>query len=352
MNVVLTICSANYLAHAKTLGDSVLDHNPEVHFVIGLVDVLSAKIDLNGFERFELIEVSSVLPEMIFQDFVGKYSVVEVNTAVKPFLMAYLYERDDSVRTVSYFDPDIKVYCSLSSLFLRVDKKGIIVTPHSCTYDNSADNIRGEKSMLAVGIYNLGFIATSRSTETLEFLRWWMLRLKDHCSYRPEVPGTFFDQNWVMLAGLYFEHFFIEKNLGYNLAWWNLFERRVSLHNNAYFINKEYPLLFAHFSGYKPEYPDNILSRSKYTIDFTNCAEVKPLFEDYRSDLIKNKYDLFSSLKWAYAREEVKTGRGRLILAGLKQLVLHLLGKIPARIRKRIIGLFQQSLNNTILNDA
>ena len=30
MNIAFTICSSNYLAHAKTLGDSFLEHHPDV----------------------------------------------------------------------------------------------------------------------------------------------------------------------------------------------------------------------------------------------------------------------------------------------------------------------------------
>jgi len=36
--LAFTICSANYLAQAIALGDSLLQHNPSYTFVIGLVD--------------------------------------------------------------------------------------------------------------------------------------------------------------------------------------------------------------------------------------------------------------------------------------------------------------------------
>ncbi len=38
--IALTICSINYLAQAKSLGDSLLKHNPEYTYLIGLVDRL------------------------------------------------------------------------------------------------------------------------------------------------------------------------------------------------------------------------------------------------------------------------------------------------------------------------
>ena len=40
MILAFTICSVNYLAQARTLGDSLRQTNPDWHFVIGLVDDL------------------------------------------------------------------------------------------------------------------------------------------------------------------------------------------------------------------------------------------------------------------------------------------------------------------------
>jgi hypothetical protein len=344
MHIILTICSANYLAHAKTLGDSILEHNPDVHFVIGLVDVMSPEVDMTGFEQFEVLDVEKTLPEGVFRDLLSKYYLIELNTAVKPYLMDYLYKRDPSVETVSYFDPDIKVYSSLAPLFQNVKEKGIIVTPHGCTYDDSPENIKGEKSMLAVGIYNLGFIATSRSAETSEFLRWWMLRLKDHCTYRADIPGTFFDQNWVMLAGLYFDHFFVEKNPGFNLAHWNLFERKVSMRDGKYFINERHPLIFLHYSGYKPENPDMILARSNNPMDFSGHVDLKPLFDDYRKSLSENDYKRFKAIKWHYQKNKEKSGSAAEALSIVKKMILFFFKIIPLGTRKRFIGIVQQSM--------
>lgn len=344
MNIILTICSANYLAHARTLGDSILNHNPDVRIVIGLVDVLSPEVDMTGFERFEILDVANALPEGVFSNLLTKYYLIELNTAVKPFLMDYLYKRDPLVDTVSYLDPDIRVYSSLVPLFKKVKEKGIIVTPHGCTYDDSPENIAGELSMLAVGLYNLGFIATARSDETADFLRWWMVRLKDHCTYREDVPGTFFDQNWVMLAGLYFKKFYVEKNLGYNIAWWNLFERDVSKKGEEYFVNDEYRLIFLHYSGYKPEKPDMILARSNNPISFSGHPEIKPLFDDYKRSLIENKYNEFKELKWYYQSIKEKRGSTIKISSVLKRMILIFFKTIPFRIRKSLIGIVQQSI--------
>ena len=302
---------------------------------------------MSGFERFEILNVEKTLPESVFQELLRKYYLVELNTAVKPFLMDYLYKRDSAVKTVSYFDPDIRVYSSLSPLFEKVRQKGIIVTPHGCTYDDSPENIAGELSMLAVGLYNLGFIATSRSIETVEFLRWWMVRLKDYCTYRADVPGTFFDQNWVMLAALYFEKFYVEKNPGYNLAWWNIFERRISVRDGVYFVNEQYPLVFIHFSAFKPEHEEYIAYRVRTPMGFEKFPELIPLFEEYRGSLLQNGYTSYKSMSWGYASSKESHKALSAPKQWAKSILLLTLSFVPPVVKNTLIGLLKKSLNSS-----
>ncbi|HTA31708.1 MAG TPA: glycosyltransferase, partial [Candidatus Cybelea sp.] len=175
MNVVFTLCSANYLAHAKTLGDSVREHNPDAHFVIGLVDRMPKELEPSYLQSFEVVPVEDLqLPQ--FGEMAQKYNIVELNTAVKPFYMAFLFERDPRVDAVIYLDPDIMVCGSFNALLDKLKTCSIVITPHSCTYDDSAANIYFEKAMLSFGVYNLGFIASRRSSEASAFLKWWKIR--------------------------------------------------------------------------------------------------------------------------------------------------------------------------------
>ena len=49
MNAICTICAKNYLAHAKTLGDSIRKFHPEVEFYILLSDEIdNNSINTNG----------------------------------------------------------------------------------------------------------------------------------------------------------------------------------------------------------------------------------------------------------------------------------------------------------------
>jgi hypothetical protein len=302
---VFTLCSTNYLAHAKTLGASLIQHNPGYHFVIGLVDRVPDEIKPAFWEPFELIEVESLETDVL-REMVHRYDVVELNTAVKALFFQHLYQRDQSTDAVIYMDPDILVCAPFHELEEKLRIHNIIVTPHSCTFDNSDTVIYYEQGMLGSGIYNLGFLATSRSETTTAFLDWWGHRLRTHCYYT-SGGGVFVDQLWVTLAPLYFP-VYVEKNPGYNMCYWNHFERELTPAEGGYTVNGRDKLMFYHFSSYSPDKPDKITVRIKSrTTSFTERPELKPLYDEYRRRLLANGYLTVKSMPYALRRNPPKS---------------------------------------------
>ncbi|MFC1681716.1 glycosyl transferase [Pseudomonadota bacterium] len=333
MTLVFTICSSNYLAHAKVLGDSLAETNPDCRFVIGLVDSIPTEIDLSTWMSYEVIPVTEIGIEG-FDEMSEKYNIVELNTAVKPFYMEYFYQEDAGIDHVIYLDPDIVVYHSVSPLTNNLAEHNMIVTPHSCTYDNSEDNLHYETTMLMTGVYNLGFIATARSAETSAFLTWWQIRLRKYCYYLPS-PGLFVDQIWVTLAPLYFEGFFVEKDPGYNMCYWNHFERILSHEQGGYKVNRENDLIFYHFSSYKSDNPDKITNRDNQPIaTFDERPDLKPLYDDYHKRLIGAGINDVSSLKCAFGRKPpLASVKPRTVEPVSKKLLRKLLSGLPVRLR-------------------
>jgi hypothetical protein len=327
MTIVLTLCSANYLAHARVLGESLREHNPDAHFVLGLVDRVPGELDPSFWKPFELLPVESIgmapLAEMI-----AKYNIVELNTAVKPFYIDYLYRRDPNVRQVIYMDPDMMVCGSLEALRKRLQQFNVVLTPHSCTYDDSPENIHYEQVMLWAGVFNLGFIATARSDETLSFLRWWQIRVRDHCHYRPGVAGSFFDQLWIGLAPVYFHGVHVETDPGYNICYWNLFERRLSLQDGRHLVNGKHPLVCFHFSGYKPEQPERVVSRSTEPVPtFAERPDIRELYDQYRERLLAAGYERIRPIPW---RLKPATPRRRTVRSLAKGSLRRALRLLPA----------------------
>ena len=296
MIVVLTICSVNYLAQAKTLGLSVMEHNPGCQFVIGLVDKATPDL-LQELSPLEVIPVEN-LGIAGFDDMVERYMIVELNTAVKPFYMEHLYGRNPAVEAVIYLDPDILVFQGLTEVVDNLKRYNIVLTPHCCTYDENDPVYGYEESMLKTGIYNLGFIGTSRTPETMAFLNWWKRRLAKYCYYRPG-SGLFVDQSWAMLASLYFANVFVEKGLGYNMCYWNLPERTLQTIEGRLLVNGQQPLIFYHFSSHDPNRPDYISNR-KPPVLLSSHPELDSLFKDYDQRLMANGYMKYSPLRCHY----------------------------------------------------
>ncbi len=306
MNVVFTICSANYLAHAKTLGDSLAEHHPDYRFVIGLVDRLPKDLPPSFWQPYELLPVEDLGLEP-FAEMAQRYDLVELNTAVKPFYFEYLYLRDPAVKAVIYIDPDILLYSSLAPVLEKLRDSNLIVTPHSCTFDDSPANLYYETGMLGTGVYNLGLLATARSDTTFAFLKWWQRRLRDYCYYRPGT-GLFVDQLWVTLAPLYFPGVHVEKNPGCNMCYWNHFERQLSLQAGNYVVNGQHKLVFYHFSSYSPDQPEAMTKRKQSMImSFAERPDLRPIYDDYRRRLLANGYAKVKSLPYAFRLNPPKT---------------------------------------------
>ncbi len=111
-----------------------------------------------------------------------------------------------------------------------------------------------ETSILASGIYNLGFVGVGQAA--FGFLDYWMERLRRECYVDPGNM-RFVDQRWVDFVPGIFDCV-IARDPGYNVAYWNLDQvRDLTISAGSYQVNG-LPLKFFHFSGYSPDQPLSI----------------------------------------------------------------------------------------------
>lgn len=323
MTLAFTICSINYLAQARTLGDSLRQTNPNYQYIIGLVDKLSdANLPAELIPAYPMIEVDKIgIPD--FAAMCDRYDITELNTAVKPFFIDYFYQSYPDAAEVIYFDPDIIVFQPLDKLNEALTTYSLVLTPHTCspTPDWERPN---EQHHLNTGIFNLGFIGLRNDATAREFVNWWKDRLVYECRI-DLCEGLFVDQHWVNFAPVYFDNVLIDHHLGYNVAYWNLHERYFSQNEAGQWQVKssderagqladgieEEPLQFFHYSGYHPERPNEI---SKYQTRFSfgdstqkkkQRPDVKPLFDLYRDRLIANHNDQYRVYPCIYIKPPV-----------------------------------------------
>jgi hypothetical protein len=305
-----TIIAKNYFAAAKTLAQSFLSEHPDDEFYVLIVDEFDGFVDASK-EEFEIIGLASLaipdLPNLCF-----KYNIIELCTAVKAHFLQYLMA-EKGFDKVLYIDPDILVTNKLEQIFQRLDTSDIILTSHT-NVDYPDDGKSPDDSVImSYGVFNLGFIGLNSSENAQEFLRWWQSKLRDKCVTDART-GYFVDQKFIDLVPGLFDNYYIEKNPGYNVAYWNIHSRSISRENGMWMCN-DGPLYFFHFSSYRPERP-NILARHTTRYQLSDRPDLQPLFAEYRERLTGNGYEQTS--RWPYSHDFFDTGES--IPAELKVL--------------------------------
>ncbi len=293
-SIYFTLCSNNYLAHAGALGDSIHQFDPKVRFIIGLVDRIDSAIDYAKFDSFELLPFEDIeYPE--FQEMLLRYNIIEFNTAVKPYYFEYLFRINKEADRIYYIDPDILLFQSIQNLEDSWGDANILLTPNLTQLPGKL--VRGELASLKHGINNLGFIGVRRTEESKKLISWWKARLHTHCKL-DKCRGIFVDQKWIDLVPLFFEGIKSVKHPGWNMAWWNLSERKLIREEGTYYVNSlKDKLIFFHFSGFRPGVSSMTERIKSAEFDMESEGPLRMLFDAYQDTLYARGFLELSKIK-------------------------------------------------------
>jgi len=290
-SAVCSVISPNYRPLARVLMASLRSHHPEWdRYVL----VVGGAAGVGDEEPFELVAIDSLgLPAIT--DLAFRYTMLELDTAMKPWLISHLFDR--GYDRVMYFDPDIVVYSRLAELE-RPDAPFITLTPHLTGSVEEAGHAR-ERTILLAGVWNLGFIAITRDPQLDAFLGWWKRRLERECVVEPE-QGLFVDQKWIDLVPGLFDRVTALRHEGYNVAYWNLQQRTMTRGAAGGFLVNGQPLRFFHFSGFDPSVP-TLVSRHDVSQKVASSGDAALLFREYTIALRAAGFDSFRDAPYAYA---------------------------------------------------
>ena len=296
-NITFTICANNYLAHAAVLAESFKKYNPTLDFYIVVADEKSDEVDYHKLHADNVVFINEIIPAIDLDALSQKFNLTEFCTAVKPDILLYLKKLGYSYGV--YLDPDIEVFDTFEYIFDLLKNHAIILTPHICS-PIEIDSIPNDYNLLKGGVYNLGFVGLNLD-KTENFIKWWKERVFKY-GYQIEQKGMFYDQIWMSYAPAFEASTYILRNLGYNVANWNLHERALLYSDDAYYVNDiNNRLVFFHFSHFKI---DNLPRLATYnnscTID--NREDIKPLYLSYKSKLEAHGIKKFENIKYAYGR--------------------------------------------------
>ncbi len=293
-SVFFTICSKNFLGHARTLHQSIWPHYPDSRFFVVLCDRVDGLFD-PAQEPFEFMYLEDLkLPNL--SEMANRYNITEFNTAVKPFAFLRLME-DFRFASVVYLDPDLFFVDRMHEVDqLLANGAEAVLTPHIL---QSAENDQiHDRNILQYGIYNLGFLALRNTPSVRTFLQWWGRRLENDCVIRLE-DGLFVDQKWADLLPAFVPGARILHHPGYNVAYWNLPQRRITRKADRWYANDQ-PLCFVHFSGNKLD-DVTTFSRHSQQVTIDSIGVLRELLDAYRQEVYKQGHTYYRSLPYAYS---------------------------------------------------
>jgi hypothetical protein len=288
-----TSISFSYLDRARVLAETLKRFQPNWAFWVVLSDRpppgFAFDADSELFDRVVWLEELGIpgLPAWTF-----KHDVVELCTAVKGQMLVRLLEQ--GAQKVVYLDPDIAVFGSLSEVEELLDQACIVLTPHIVTpEEGNMAIVDSEIGTLKHGTYNLGFLAVANRPDGLRFARWWRDRLRYYC-YDDVQEGLFTDQRWCDLAPGLFEGVSILRDVGYNVASWNLNNRPIGFGADGRIMAGDRPLRFFHFTKVN-SVGEVMLARYS-----RGQTEVFELLKWYRARLAANAPEGLPKAWWAY----------------------------------------------------
>ena len=296
-----TIFSKNYLAHVRTLAQSIRRFHPDATVYALLADRVDGYFDPTR-EPFHLIELDQAVPENLRIPMTFYYTPFELCNALKPFLHKFLAGSTQEPQWL-YLDSDIYVLNQLDPILDQLSRSSILLKPHTCTpVPFHLDDPRAplETRFLRYGIYNGGFLGLRPTGDTHAFLDWWQARLTLYCRFQ---PGLFVDQLWLNLVPLFFNHVALCQHPGANLSYWNIHEGEFSADSGHKVHFRGTPVLFYHFSGWDMDHPTQVSRALPHRGSHDWFA---PLGLEYRDRLLANGYNDVS--RYPYAFSEFKTG--------------------------------------------
>jgi hypothetical protein len=295
-----TVITRSYLPFARVLAQSIRRFHDDPIYVV-CVDDPGGYFDPSR-EPFTVLTAQDLLP-VEDRNLLFYYTPFEACNALRAYLHNYLLERTSHDRWL-YLDSDIFVTAPLDLAFdaMNAPASGVI-SPH-CTQPAPVAIMEPvETSLQKHGIYNSGFLALRRCSETQEFATWFVQRLRSLCFFMHR--DVYVDQLWLNFVPEYFPAMLSWKHPGANVGYWNLHERTLTRSPSGFLANGQ-TLLFVHFSRWLYEAPDN-WAFGRPTTSGTDPSIISELGLQYRDALSAAGYD--ECRGWPYGFATFADGR-------------------------------------------
>lgn len=189
--------------------------------------------------------------------------------------------------SVMYIDSDIFFHKDIQILYDSFANKDIGIFRH---------RFEDENQLHESGKYNVGVVYFKNSDKGKYVLNWWADAVL-YKKYKEDNLHLCGDQKYLDIFPILCDpgEIFIDSNIGHGAPWnWFMYDLSNIDKYEIIYKNEIQPLVFTHFSKFKPNFNENRYSLESYTI-FTNNNEL------YNNEKLRSLHDeYFNQLKITY----------------------------------------------------
>lgn len=303
MNIIYTVCNRTNLAHALALADSVLQHQPDHIFYVGMVDSVPA-------ERLPLHVRPILVSELAipnWEDMITEYFDFELLPACRPWFALELLKRNPECRQLTFMAPTVVLRKSMNNI-LASDHE-VFLTPNIAA-PLKRSGILDDKRILNAGMYHSGSWTVKPSEKVTRMLEWWATRTSDRAKF-DLCNGMNTDQLWLNYVPVWVPASQTIYHAGWHYGLNAILNRKLSADQDGYRVDGQ-PLISLDFAGlcfFDPIWSDHVgLLKQNNVFD--------ALFNDYKS-AVRDKQNQFPMVGQPAFGKVVPISKNRIMRNGI-----------------------------------
>jgi hypothetical protein len=281
MRFYCTHFDINYVAHARSLYDSLLQNSEQfILFMFCQCDESYQILTKNPYEHAIPIHFSRLeqfIPSLLTAK--GNRTKVEYFYTCGPAVCNFVLQNFENIDIITYLDADLYFFSSPEPLFLEFGDNSIGIIDHKFNWLT--------KRNLRYGRYNVGWISFRNDFDGKLCLTDWMNNCIAWCYVRFE-DGKYADQKYLDTWPTDYKNVKVFEHIGANLAIWNIKNYRIHISDNKIKVD-DMPLIFYHFANLKQVTPN--LFKTDLSRGFIRTSGVikQDVYQPYILRLLTNK---------------------------------------------------------------
>jgi lipopolysaccharide biosynthesis glycosyltransferase len=260
-----TITSINYIYQTVALINSLKNEKLNILCLDKYSINFFLKKNIKNVKIFSLDDLNSENNLDIIRK---ERSYLEFVFTIKPIFLYFIFKNINKKSKIIYLDSDIFFLKNIKYLKKDLRNYSIFLTEHNFSKCN--------KDKEKYGIYNAGFVAFNKDSNSYKALKWWKKSCIEKCALKV-TNNHFVDQKYLDQFFKRFNRVSVINNRIFNVAPWNI-DSLVDLSYDFKNLN----IIFFHFQGLKL-ITNNIfkLGLSDYHIDSKTKVYLNKLYLDY-----------------------------------------------------------------------